>query len=74
MKNNLIKFNRISKLIDMNQFFSISITEYSISVLGWSNEELLNNLMKQQKFERTIDDNSFTFTRKGLIITLAIKP
>ena len=75
MKRSLIRFRRISKILDFSQFFSISVSEYTITVLCWNdNTELLNSLMKQEKFKRIIDNNSITFERNGLIITLAVKP
>jgi len=70
MKTQIKKFNRISKIIDMADFYSITITEYNINLQGYYKSATVRK-PEYNRFKLKISENGYVKgSRYNIHITL----
>jgi hypothetical protein len=70
MKRQLIKLNRIGKVIDLSRFYAITVYEHSITLQGNFTNVTCKTLAKYFDFKLDTENGFVCGSRNGINITL----
>ena len=65
MKTNLRKLRLLTRIIDMNSFYSIDVSAYSVRLQGYINEKTVASLSRL--FDLQLDDRGYLVADRGNI-------
>ena len=64
--NNLRRVNKLAEILDLEKFYSISFTEYEISLQGFYDNRIVREL-QAKKFKATVSENGYTQLKRGAL-------
>jgi len=64
--NNLRRVNKLAEILDLEKFYSISFTEYEISLQGFYDNRIVREL-QANKFKAKVSEMGYTQLKRGAL-------